>query len=69
VRSLFGYTFGPQKNLDLEAMEELKEQHAKMTNMQNAMASGDLKSGYVSFCASHRYSGVISFHDTDVYRR
>jgi hypothetical protein len=30
-------------------MAELKEQQAKMANMQNAVANGDLKSGYEPF--------------------
>ncbi|KAG6901853.1 hypothetical protein C0995_007239 [Termitomyces sp. Mi166 len=34
-----------QKNMDPEAMEEFKEQHAKMASFQNAVASGDLKTG------------------------
>lgn len=33
--------------MDPEAMEEFKEQHAKVSGFQSAMASGDLKSGYV----------------------
>ncbi|KAF5377532.1 hypothetical protein D9615_005248 [Tricholomella constricta] len=33
------------KNMDPDAMEEFKEQHAKVAGFQSAMASGDLKSG------------------------
>ncbi|KAG6879402.1 hypothetical protein C0992_003019 [Termitomyces sp. T32_za158] len=31
--------------MDPEVMEEFKEQHAKMTNLQNAVTSGDTKTG------------------------
>ncbi|KAG6845978.1 hypothetical protein H0H87_011026 [Tephrocybe sp. NHM501043] len=31
--------------MDPEAMEDFKEQHAKVADFQNAVASGDLKSG------------------------
>ncbi|KAG6878413.1 hypothetical protein C0993_007014 [Termitomyces sp. T159_Od127] len=34
------------KNMDPEVMEEFKEQHAKMTNFQNAVTSGDIKTGH-----------------------
>ncbi|KAK7058801.1 hypothetical protein VNI00_001425 [Paramarasmius palmivorus] len=34
------------KNLDPEALEDMKEQQAKMAKMQSAMASGDFKSGF-----------------------
>ncbi|RDB28917.1 ER membrane protein complex subunit 7 [Hypsizygus marmoreus] len=37
------------KNMDPEAMEEFKEQHAKVSGFQSAMASGDLKSGLSAF--------------------
>jgi len=33
------------KNMDPEAMEEFKEQHAKVSGFQSAIANGDLKSG------------------------
>ncbi|ESK98375.1 secreted salivary protein [Moniliophthora roreri MCA 2997] len=34
------------KNMDPEALEDMKEQQAKMAKMQSAMASGDFKSGF-----------------------
>ncbi|CDO72318.1 hypothetical protein BN946_scf184977.g15 [Trametes cinnabarina] len=34
-----------QKNMDPEALEEFKERHAKMTNIQGSLQSGDLASG------------------------
>lgn len=36
------------RNMDPESLEEFKEQQAKMSGFQNAVASGDLKSGYVN---------------------
>ena len=34
-----------QKNMDPEVMEDFKERHAKMTNIQNSLQSGDIASG------------------------
>jgi len=34
------------KNMDPESLQEFKEQQARMSGIQNAMASGDLKSGF-----------------------
>ncbi|KAJ7655107.1 hypothetical protein DFH06DRAFT_1201614 [Mycena polygramma] len=39
------------KNMDPETMKEFKEQQAKMSHMQNAMASGDLKAGFSALIA------------------
>lgn len=33
--------------MDPEVMEEFKERHAKMTNLQSSLQSGDLASGCV----------------------
>ncbi|KAG7099395.1 hypothetical protein E1B28_001248 [Marasmius oreades] len=40
------------KNLDPEALEDMKEQQTKMAKMQNAMTSGDLKGGLSAFMSS-----------------
>ncbi|KAG5654739.1 hypothetical protein H0H81_003747 [Sphagnurus paluster] len=45
VLQIVTHGFLLQKNMDPEAMEEFKEQHAKVSGFQSAMASGDLKSG------------------------
>ncbi|KAI0778106.1 hypothetical protein BD413DRAFT_506833 [Trametes elegans] len=34
------------KNMDPEVMEDFKERHAKMTNIQSSLQSGDLASGF-----------------------
>ncbi|KAJ7130067.1 hypothetical protein C8R43DRAFT_1025666 [Mycena crocata] len=39
------------KNMDPETMKEFKEQQAKMSSMQSAMASGDLKAGFSALMA------------------
>ncbi|KAF8213375.1 hypothetical protein K438DRAFT_1956770 [Mycena galopus ATCC 62051] len=39
------------KNMDPETMKEFKEQQAKMSTMQSAMASGDLKAGFSALMA------------------
>jgi len=39
------------KNLDPESLEEFKEQQARLAGVQNAMASGDLKSGLSALMA------------------
>ncbi|KAJ6574812.1 hypothetical protein B0H19DRAFT_1125870 [Mycena capillaripes] len=39
------------KNMDPETIKEFKEQQAKMSQMQNAMASGDLKAGFSALVA------------------
>lgn len=39
------------KNLDPESLKEFKEQQAKFAGVQNAMASGDLKSGLTALMA------------------
>ncbi|KAJ6604351.1 hypothetical protein DFH09DRAFT_1122387 [Mycena vulgaris] len=39
------------KNMDPETMKEFKEQQAKMSSMQSAMASGDLKAGLSALMA------------------
>jgi hypothetical protein len=36
-----------QKNMDPEMLEEVKGRQAKMANIQSAMQSGNIKSGYV----------------------
>ncbi|KAH9486758.1 ER membrane protein complex subunit 7-like protein [Psilocybe cubensis] len=40
------------KNLDPEALEELKEQQGKMGSIQNAFQNGDFKSGFSSLMAA-----------------
>ncbi|OJT11821.1 hypothetical protein TRAPUB_11616 [Trametes pubescens] len=40
------------KNMDPEVMEEFKERHAKMTNLQSSLQSGDLASGFSQLLAS-----------------
>jgi len=45
-----------QKNLDPEALEEFKEQQSKMSGIQSALQSGDLKAGYA-------FSTMSSFYD------
>ncbi|KAJ7275332.1 hypothetical protein B0H12DRAFT_1086799 [Mycena haematopus] len=39
------------KNMDPETMKEFREQQAKMSHMQSAMASGDLKAGFSALMA------------------
>ncbi|KAJ7462679.1 hypothetical protein B0H11DRAFT_2053786 [Mycena galericulata] len=39
------------KNMDPETMKEFKEQQAKMSGMQSALASGDLKAGFSALMA------------------
>ncbi|KAJ7456697.1 hypothetical protein FB451DRAFT_1276876 [Mycena latifolia] len=39
------------KNMDPETMKEFQEQQAKMSSMQSAMASGDLKAGFSALMA------------------
>ncbi|KAJ7293288.1 hypothetical protein C8J57DRAFT_1268643 [Mycena rebaudengoi] len=39
------------KNIDPEAMKDIQEQQAKMTSIQSAMASGDLKAGFSALLA------------------
>lgn len=36
-----------QKNMDPESLKEFQEQQAKLSGIQNAMASGDIKAGCV----------------------
>ncbi|KAI0651776.1 hypothetical protein C8Q79DRAFT_57498 [Trametes meyenii] len=40
------------KNMDPEVMEDFKERHAKMTNIQNSLQSGDLASGFSQLLAA-----------------
>lgn len=41
------------KNMDPESLEEFKEQQAKVSKMQSAVANGDLRSGRVLLFHAH----------------
>ncbi|KAF8203043.1 hypothetical protein BJ912DRAFT_920251 [Pholiota molesta] len=45
------------KNLDPEALEEFKEQQAKLGGIQNALQSGDIKSGLSAIMAGNEEQG------------
>ncbi|KAG5644726.1 hypothetical protein DXG03_007855 [Asterophora parasitica] len=46
--------------MDPEAMEEFKEQHAKVAGFQDAMANGDLKSGLSAFMGDEQPSKPVA---------
>lgn len=51
---MFTYsTESTQKSMDPEVLDDFKERQAKMNNIQSAMQSGDIKSGYVLCIALH----------------
>ncbi|GLB36326.1 putative protein of unknown function (DUF2012) [Lyophyllum shimeji] len=52
------------KNMDPEAMEEFKEQHAKVSGFQNAIANGDLKSGLTAIMGDEEHSKAAGAHQS-----
>ncbi|PPQ76717.1 hypothetical protein CVT26_004378 [Gymnopilus dilepis] len=48
------------KNMDPEALEEFKEQQAKMGSIQNAFQSGDIKAGFSSIMAAAEEQSATS---------
>lgn len=45
VAPLTAINLPPQKNMDPEALEDFKDQQAKVAKMQSAVTNGDFKSG------------------------
>ncbi|KAG5718586.1 UPF0480 like protein [Termitomyces sp. T112] len=52
------------KNMDPEAMEEFKEQHAKVASFQNAVASGDIKTGFSAIMGGEESKAGPATHPT-----